>query len=153
MGNYKAWQAALWSIAIPGFGQLINKRYIKGLTLIGLELLINMNSGLNMLIIYSFQGQTMAAINATNYQWLMFYPCIYMFAIWDAYHDAEQSETPLLFLPFTLSAYSGTIGVIFSNTFSIKDVLLGPLWLFLCSSLIGLGLGFFIRYVVLRYTA
>jgi len=74
MGKYNAWQAALWSIAIPGFGQLINGRYIKGLTLIGLELLINMNSGLNSIIIYSFQGQTMQAINATNYQWLCSIP-------------------------------------------------------------------------------
>ncbi len=151
MGNQNAWQAALWSIAIPGFGQLINGKYIKGLTLVGLEFLINMHSGLNMVIIYSFQGQTMGAIDATNYQWLMFYPCIYMFAIWDAYHDADQGQTPLLFLPFTLSAYAGTIGVIFSNTFTINHIMLGPLWSLLCFSLIGLGLGFIIRYLVLRY--
>lgn len=58
MGKYNAWQSALWSIAIPGFGQLINEKYIKGLTLIGLELVINMHSGLNTIIIYSFHGQT-----------------------------------------------------------------------------------------------
>lgn len=151
MGSYKAWQAALWSIAIPGFGQLINGKYIKGLTLLALELLINMHSGLNMIIVYSFQGQPLEAINATNYQWLMFYPCIYLFAIWDAYNDADAGQTPLLFLPFTLAAYTGTIGVIYSNTLIIKDTYLGPLWSFLPISLIGLGMGYFVRFVILRY--
>lgn len=150
MGNHNALEAALWSLAIPGFGQLINKKYLKGLVLIGLELLINVQSGLNTVIIYSFHGQTMEAINSTNYQWLMFYPCLYLFAIWDAYYDAGGDEIPLLFLPFTLSAYAGTIGVIFSSTFTIKNVLLGPFWLMLCFSLIGLGLGFIIRFMVLR---
>ena len=152
MGNYNALQATLWSIAIPGFGQLINKKYLKGLTLIGLELLINMHSGLNTIIIYSFQGKIMEATNSTNYQWLMFYPCIYLFAIWNACYDAGGNEIPLLFLPFTISAYAGTIGVIYSNTFTIKNIFLGPLWLMLCFSLIGLGLGFIIRFVVLRYS-
>jgi len=56
----------------------------------------------------------------------MFYPCIYLFAIWDAYHDADQNKTPLLFLPFTLSAYTGTIRVIFSNNFTINDIFQNP---------------------------
>jgi len=90
-----------------------------------------MQSGLNTIIIYSFHGQTLAATNSTNYQWLMFYPCIYWFAIWDTYRDAGGSEISLLFLPFTLSAYAGTIGVIFSSTFTIKNIFLGPFWLML----------------------
>lgn len=151
MGNYNALEAAFWSIAIPGFGQLINKKYFKGIILIGLELIINMKSGLNSIIILSFYGQTLAATNITNYQWLMFYPCLYLFAIWDAYRDAGGSKTPLLFLPFALSAYVGTIGVIFSRTLTINNVYFGPLWLMLCFSLIGFGLGFVIRFVVLSY--
>jgi len=151
MTNYNALEAALWSVAIPGFGQLINKKYLKALTLIALELLINTQSHLNTVIIYSFNGQIAEAIFSTNYQWLMFYPCIYMFAVWDAYRDAGGNEIPLLFLPFALSAYTGTIGVIFSNTFKIHHVLLGPLWMLLSFALIGFGLGFIIRSIVLRY--
>ena len=151
MGNNNALEAALWSLALPGFGQIINKKYLKGLTLLGLELLINMRSGLNTIIIYSFHGQTLEATNSTNYQWLMFYPCLYLFAIWDAYRDARGNEIPLLFLPFIISAYAGTIGIIFSNTFTINNIFLGPFWLMLCFSLIGFGLGFIIRLVVLSY--
>jgi hypothetical protein len=151
MSNHKALEAALWSVAIPGFGQLINKQYLKALPLIALEILINMQSGLNTIIIYSFHGQTLQAINSTNYQWLMFYPCIYLFAIWDAYRDAGGNEIPLLFVPFILSAYTGTIGVIFSNTFTIKNIFLGPVWLMLFFALIGFGLGFIIRGALLKF--
>jgi len=150
MGKNNALEAALWSAAIPGFGQIINKKYFKGLMLIGLEIMLNMCSGLNTIIIYSFHGQTLEAMNLTNYQWLMFYPCIYLFAIWDAYRDAGGNEVPLLFLPFTISAYSGTIGIIFSNTFMINNIFPGPFWLMLCFSLIGFGLGFVIRLIVLK---
>lgn len=150
MGQYNALEAALWSLAIPGFGQLMNKKYLKALTLIALELLINIQSGLNTIIIYSFHGQILKAVYSTNYNWLMFYPCIYLFAIWDAYRDAAGEETRLLFLPFALSAYIGTVGVIFSNTLKIKNILLGPLWLMLIFSLIGFGLGLIIRLLILN---
>lgn len=150
MGKYNALEAALWSVAIPGFGQLINKKYIKALIFLALELLINMQSGLNTIIIYSFHGQISEAIYATNYQWLMFYPCVYIFAVWDAYRDGAGKEIPLLFLPFALSAYTGTVGVIFSNTLKINNILLGPLWLILIFCAIGFGLGLIIRLIILK---
>src|SRR5699024_1922917 len=54
------------------------------------------------------------AIQQVDYQWIMFYPCIYMFAIWDAYKDAGGGG-PYAFLPFVFAAYFGTIGVIYSS--------------------------------------
>jgi hypothetical protein len=74
----------LWSIALPGFGQLLNHKYIKGILLITLEFLVNVLSNFNKAIILSFQGDILSAIKITNYQWLMFYPCLYFFAMWDA---------------------------------------------------------------------
>ena len=97
---------ALWSIALPGLGQLLNGKFLKGLLLIILEILINVQSNFNKVIIYSFQGDIKSAIDQTNYQWLMFYPCLYMFSIWDAYRDAERGKSPYSFLPFVFSAYS-----------------------------------------------
>jgi len=150
MNMNSALEAALWSIAIPGFGQIINKKYFKGLILIVLEVLINVQSGLNTVIIYSFQGRTLEAMNLADYQWLMFYPCIYLFAIWDAYRDGGGDKVPLLYLPFAISAYSGTIGVVFSDTLMINNIFLGPFWAMLCFALTGLGLGFIIRLVALN---
>lgn len=93
----------LLSIALPGFGQLLNVAYFKGLVLIVLELLININSNLNLAIVESFYGNIDTAIQLTNYQYLMFYPCVYLYAIWDSYKDAGgQNPHIQLCLSFSL---------------------------------------------------
>jgi hypothetical protein len=144
-------EKALWSIAIPGFGQFLNKRYFKGIVLIILEFVINVNAKINTAIVFSFLGQTELAVQVSNYQWLMFYPCVYLYSIWDALRDgSEDEEKPLLFLPFAVSAYIETIGVIYSKVFRVNGVLLGPIFLPLICIFIGLGIGFIIRYIILR---
>jgi hypothetical protein len=143
-------EKALWSIAIPGFGQFLNKKYFKGIVLVVLEFLINVKAKVNTLIVLSFLGQTQQAMEVANYQWLMFYPCVYLFSIWDAYRDGSKEESPLLFLPFAIAAYIETVGVIYSRVFRINGVLLGPIFLPMICIFVGLGIGFIIRYVCLR---
>ena len=87
-------EAILWSIALPGFAQLLSRKFVKGIVFIFLEFLINVNSHFNIVILHSFHGNIKEAIEATNYQWLMFYPCLYMFAIWDAFKNAEGETSP-----------------------------------------------------------
>ncbi len=143
-------EKALWSVAIPGFGQLLNGKYFKGSILIFLEFLINMKAHINTLIVSSFLGKTELAVQQADYQWLMFYPCVYLFSIWDAYRDAEKKEVPLLYLPFALSAYIETTGVVYSKTFRINGFLLGPIFLPMLCIFIGLGVGFILRYIILK---
>ncbi|MBD8028056.1 hypothetical protein H9636_15505 [Ureibacillus sp. Re31] len=138
----------LWSIALPGLGQLLNGQLFKGLILIILEFLINVQSSLNQVIIYSFQGDIQLAIEETNYQWLMFYPCIYMYSIWDAYRDAEGETTPFSFLPFVISAYLGTIGVIYSSNLKLFGVLIGPVFLPILFIIFGIGIGVLIKMIL-----
>lgn len=138
-------EKALWSIAFPGFGQLLNRKYTKGLILIFLEIYINLMSKLNTAIISSFHGDTERANSAVNYYWLMYYPCIYFFSIWDAYRDATQDPKPFLFLPFVFAAYFSTVGVIYSDCFRLFDFLLGPVWLPLISGALGLIVGSVLR--------
>ena len=57
----------LWSIALPGFGQLLNGKYVKGIAFLILEFLINFKANLNTVIILSFQGEIKNAIEETNY--------------------------------------------------------------------------------------
>ena len=140
----------LWSIGLPGFGQLLNGKYFKGIILILLEFLINVKANINTIIILSFYGQTELAVQQTNYQWLMFYPCVYIFGIWDAYRDGQEKEAPLLFLPFAIAAYTETIGVLYSRSFRINGILLGPIFLPMISIFLGLGLGFIIRSILLK---
>lgn len=147
----KGMEKILWSIAIPGFGQLLNGKYIKGVILIILEFIINMKANINTIIISSFLGQTELAVQQANYQWLMFYPCVYLFSIWDAYRDGIKQEKSLLFLPFAISAYAETIGVIYSPTFRVKGILLGPIFLPMICIFLGLGLGFVVRHFLLKF--
>lgn len=141
----------LWSIAFPGFGQILNGEIIKGVIFIALELLINIESNLNEAIVSSFQGNTEIAVKQVNYQWLMFYPCIYLFAMWDAYRNSGQQSESYSFLPFVFAAYLGTIGVIFSSTFRINRTLLGPVWLPILCLFLGALIGLLIRYFIIGW--
>ena len=72
-------EALMWSIALPGFGQYLNGKYFKGTVLLILEFVVNVQAKFNEIIILSFHGDIENAIVQTNYQWLMFYPCLYFF--------------------------------------------------------------------------
>lgn len=139
----------LWGIALPGFPQMLNGKTVKGLVFILLEFLINIQSNLNQVIVESFYGKIQKAISMTDYGWLMFYPCVYLFAIWDGYRDAGGGEKPFSYLPFVFSAYFGTIGVIYSRTLRIMGVLMGPIWLPILFLFLGAGIGVAIRSIIL----
>ncbi len=142
----------MWSIALPGFGQLLNGKYIKGIVLIFLEVLINVQGNFNQIILLSFHGQIEEAIQQTNYPWLMFYPCLYFFAIWDAYKDAGGGKSPFTFLPFVFSAYFVTIGLIFSTSFKIMGILFGPIWLPMLSVVPGIVIGLLLTKLINNYS-
>lgn len=137
-------EAVLWSIAFPGFGQIINGRLLKGLLFLGLEFCINANANINEVIVLSFNGHIAEAIQKANYQWLMFYPCIYTFALWDAYADASGSTGAYSFLPTVCSAYFGTLGVVYSREPGFFP-LLGPVWLGVLGMITGAGTGWMIK--------
>jgi hypothetical protein len=143
-------EAILWSIALPGFAQFLNKKFVKGIVFIFLEFLVNVNSHFNIVILYSFQGNTREAIEATNYQWLMFYPCLYMFAMWDAYKDAEGETPPYSYLPFVFGAFFVTISLMYSSSLKFGQILLGPVWLPILCLFPGLLVGNFIKCMLMR---
>lgn len=137
-----------WGIALPGFGQLLNGKYVKGIVLIALEFLVNMGAKLNLIIMSSFQGNIELAISQANYQWLMFYPCLYMFAIWDGYKDAGGGQSRYATLPFVFCAFFGTVGIMYSPVLRIAGVLLGPVWLPMGFAFLGFGFGFILKWLL-----
>lgn len=147
--------AALWSVAIPGFGQLYNRKLAKGLVFIVLEFLINVNSHLNSAIFYSWTFDISRAQSILNYDWLLFYPCMYVFAIFDAYHDGcraiGHTYPKLLPVPFFATCFIGTIGLSLSSGAVHVVVLeqLGPVFMGAILLLLGLGIG---SWAVYRYT-
>ncbi|MGG0891701.1 hypothetical protein [Cytobacillus horneckiae] len=147
--KYSPLEKLLWSIALPGFGQYLNGKVFKGTFFLILEILINVRSNFNEVIIYSFRGDIHCAIEKANYQWLMFYPCLYFFAIWDAYKDSGGGGR-YSFLPFVFSAYFVTIGLIYSANFKIFGVLLGPVWLPMLFVVPGILSGLIIRKIIMK---
>jgi hypothetical protein len=143
-------EALFWSIALPGFGQFLNGKYIKGVILIFLEFLVNDQANFNEVIILSFHGEIEKAIIQADYQWLMFYPCLYFFAIWDAFKDAGGGKERYSFLPFVLSAYFVTVGCIYSSNFRLFGVLIGPVWFPMLCVIPGLALGIILRKIILK---
>ena len=145
-------EALLWSIAFPGFGQFLNGKLLKGIVLLVLEFLVNVQAHFNKIIILSFQGEIEKATFQADYQWLMFYPCIYMFAMWDAFKDAGGGKDRYSFLPFVFSAYFVTIGCIFSSTLRIFGVLFGPVWLPMLCLIPGLTIGIILKTILTQRT-
>jgi hypothetical protein len=148
----KAIERLLWSIALPGFGQFLNQKYMKGIIFIILEFLINVQSNFNEAIRLSFLGRIEESVHVINYQWLMFYPCLYFFAMWDAYKDAGGGKSPYAFLPFVFSAYFVTVGLIYSTELTIFGIFFGPIWLPMLSVIPGLIVGWLIKALLVKLT-
>ena len=139
----------LWSIALPGFGQLLNREYIKGLTFIILEFLINVQANFNTAILLSFNGEIQAAFESINYLWLMFYPCLYFFAMWDAYKNAGGKHDSFEFLPFVSCAYFVTVGLMLSAKVKILGVNVGPIFTPMVFVIPGVLVGLISRRLIL----
>jgi TM2 domain-containing membrane protein YozV len=143
-------EVLIWSIALPGFGQLLNGKFLKGIVLIALEFLINMGARLNVIIILSFLGKNEAAVSEVDYQWLMFYPCVYVFSMWDAFKDAGGGQSKYATLPFVFCAFLATVGIIYSSSLRLFGTFLGPIWLPLLFAPVGILIGLLLQYLLVR---
>lgn len=146
--NKSIFEKLIWSIALPGFGQYLNGKYFKGTVFLALEFLINIQSNFNQVILLSFHGEISATINHAEYQWLMFYPCLYFFSMWDAVKDAGGGKDPFSFFPYVFTAFLVTVGVIFSTNLKLLGVLFGPVWLPILFVTPGVIIGNIIRKVI-----
>ncbi|MCA1039656.1 hypothetical protein LCM00_09120 [Bacillus infantis] len=142
-------EAIFWSIALPGFSQLLTGQYVKGVLFVALEVLINVFSNFNLAIMHSFLWEIDKAAAVLDYQWLMFYPCLYMFAMWDAYKEAMPAKEELSFLPFVFGAYFVTVGLMYSVRLKLFGVLFGPVFLPMIFLIPGLMTGFALRALLL----
>ncbi|MDP4106539.1 MAG: hypothetical protein Q8935_16500 [Bacillota bacterium] len=138
----------LWSIAFPGFGQLLNGKYLKGLLFILLEFVINVQSHFNKIIYFSFNGEIKKAIDHTDYQWLMFYPCVYFFAMWDAYKDAGGAKESYSFLPFVLSSIFVTVGLMYSARVKLFGIMFGTIWFPMICVIPGVVIGILLKKIL-----
>jgi hypothetical protein len=106
------WVIALWSAIFPGMGHLLLSKYISGFILFVWEIIVNLQSHLNLAIYYSFIGKVEEAEKVLDKRWLILYFPVFVFAIWDSYRTTvdmnnnfelacrEDAEVK----PFTLNA-------------------------------------------------
>lgn len=78
---------AWWSAAFPGFGHMLLNMHLKGNILFLFEIVINVNSQLNLATVYTFSGQFEMARNVLNTRWIIIYIPFYIFCIWDSYRS------------------------------------------------------------------
>jgi len=145
-------QAIMWSIALPGFSQLLTGQYYKGTLYVLTEILINVYSHFNTAIMYSYLGEFTKAEEVINYQWLLFYACLYFFAMWDAYQYEMPASEELSFLPFLSAAAFVTLGLIYSSKIKLFGHTLGPVFMPMIFVIPGVGIGFIVRYLILKLT-
>jgi hypothetical protein len=80
----------------------------------------------------------------------MFYPCLYFYAMWDAFKDSGGGKEPFSFLPFVFAAYFVTVSCIYSSGFRIFGLLLGPVWLSMLCVIPGVICGLLIKKLLLK---
>jgi hypothetical protein len=141
-------EAVLWNIAFPGFTQLLTGQYIKGVLFVVLEFIMNVNSHFNRAIMLSFLGEIGQAEMVVDYQWLMFYPCIYMFSMWDAYRFAMPPGEKYSYLPFVFGAYFVTVGLMVSPKVSFFEIHPGPIFLPMIFLIPGLLVGQIVKRIL-----
>lgn len=126
--NKNELEKLLWSIAFPGFGQLLNQQYTKGAVFIALEMIVNMKSNFNLAIILSFQGNTNASLEQIQFKWLVFYPFLYFAAIWDAVKKANEKDySPFMVLPYVFAAAFVLLGFVCSFKIAVLHPFLDPI--------------------------
>lgn len=104
---------AFFSFSYPGFGHLLQHRYLSAFILILWELFINNYAKINTGIYYSLIGDFDKAKDVLEERWLILYVGIYMLGIWDSYRTtldmnkqyllADREDAPII--PLVLGAW------------------------------------------------
>jgi hypothetical protein len=118
--------AALFSMLVPGLGQIYNGQFIKGVFFIIVEHFMNIFGQINKAIYLDFNGLHQQAVEATNFEYLLFYPGFYTYCIWDAwYHAKPNADKTKTAIPFIIGGFLAEISAIFANRLPIPTLTVG----------------------------
>ncbi|MGG0465089.1 hypothetical protein [Priestia aryabhattai] len=120
---------AWWSAAFPGFGHLLLSKYLRGFVLFISEVVINLQSNINVAMIYSFQGDIDMAKESLNIRWLLIYIPVYIFAIWDSYRTTVDLNKIYLLAERENHAFNSfTIGSMEINYLDKRNPIMSIIW-------------------------
>lgn len=104
---------AFWSMMSPGLGYFMQDRTLKALITVIWGIAININSKINLAIVYSLTGQFDMAKKAIDTRWFILFIAVYLYGIWDGYRGtvdlnkqyilADQEDAKLT--PFTMAVF------------------------------------------------
>lgn len=118
--------AGLFSILMPGCGQMYNKQFMKGVLLLIIEHFDNIGANINQALYLDFNGHYQQALEVTNFEYLLFYPGFYVFTVWDAWYHAKKGADKIrTAIPFLIGGYLGVIGSIFAKKIPIPTLTVG----------------------------
>lgn len=89
LSQREPWLAGFLSGILGGMGQIYNFHFIKGFILLVWVIVINYHSQFNHLLKKTLLGREIF-LQQVNWQWLLFYPSIITFCIWDSYVGAIE---------------------------------------------------------------
>ena len=115
--------AALFSMLMPGFGQIYNQQYIKGIFFVILEHYDNVSANINKAIQLDFNGFRQQALETVIYDGLLFYPGFYIYAVWDAWFYAKEGANKTkTAIPFIIGGFLGEFSSIYSSKIPIPSL-------------------------------
>ncbi|MEH7116333.1 hypothetical protein V7128_02775 [Neobacillus vireti] len=120
--------AALFSMLMPGFGQIYNRQFIKGVTFVVFEHFDNLMGKINKAIQLDLNGFHQQALDTVIYDGVMFYPGLYAYAIWDAWYYAKNgANKAITSIPFIIGGFLGEFGAIFATKLPFPALTVGLL--------------------------
>ncbi|MGV3465618.1 MAG: hypothetical protein ACO1OT_10030 [Heyndrickxia sp.] len=118
--------AGFFSMLMPGFGQVYNRQFVKGVFFIVIELLENIFGRINKAIQLDFNGMHQEALNIVSYDYMLFYPGFYVYAVWDAWFYAKAgADKAITAIPFLIAGILGEIFAIFSSKLAVPTLTVG----------------------------
>lgn len=84
------WVSVFLSVFLGGAGHFYNFKLVKALMLMGWHLGVWLNAGINRALLATLQGDWQQVHHVIDYQWLLFWPSMHLFNIWNAYSDTVE---------------------------------------------------------------
>lgn len=122
---------AWWSAAFPGFGHLLLSKYLRGFVLVIWEVVVNIQSNVNLAMIYSFQGEIEKAKDILDTQWLLIYIPVYFFSIWDSYRTTVDLNNVCILAEREEHRFNSfSIGALEINYLDKRNPVMSVIWSF-----------------------
>lgn len=89
----KPWLGAVWSFLTPGLGQLYGGALVVGTFVLAWWIFVTYKAGAIRAWLYSFLGDFSSLNTIVDWQWFLFLPSMYAFAIYQAYAAVSENNT------------------------------------------------------------